>query len=69
VEVRSILNDWIADMKDLKEAISCQVTTEVCLNSKELNPEDIKSKVEHREVPMEEATVKSSETMKKRHRG
>jgi hypothetical protein len=25
--------------------------------------------VEHREVPMEEATVKSSETMKKRHRG
>jgi hypothetical protein len=35
----------------------------------ETNPEKMQSEVEHREVPMEEAAVKSSETMKKRHRG
>jgi hypothetical protein len=41
---------------------------EACLDSKELNPEYMKSKVEHREVPTEEAAVKSSGTMGKRHR-
>jgi hypothetical protein len=69
-EMRSILNAWIAGMKkDQKETMSCQVTMVVCLDSKELNPEDMKFEVEHREVPMEEATVKSLGTMKKRHRG
>jgi hypothetical protein len=38
-------------------------------DSKELNPEVMKSKVEHREVPTEEAAVKSLGMMKKRHRG
>jgi hypothetical protein len=62
-EMRFIINAWIADMKkDRKETMSCQVRTEVCLNSKELNPEDMESEVEHQEVPTEEAAVKSWET-------
>jgi hypothetical protein len=45
-EMRSIVNAWIADMKDdRKETMSCQVTTEACLESKELNPEDMESEV------------------------
>jgi hypothetical protein len=63
-EMRCIINAWIADMKDdQKETMSCQVTTEACLDTRELNPEDMESEVEHREVPTEEATVKSSGTM------
>jgi hypothetical protein len=54
---------------DRKEIMSCQVTMAACLDSKELSPEDMESEVEHREVPTEEATAKSSGTMKKRHRG
>jgi hypothetical protein len=70
VEMRSIVNAWIADMeKDQKETMSCQVMMAACLDSKELNLEDMKSEVEHLEVPAEEAAVKSSGTMKKRHRG
>jgi hypothetical protein len=42
---------------------------EACLDSKELNSEHMKSKMKLREVPMEETAVKSSGTMKKRHRG
>lgn len=52
-----------------KETMSCQVTTKACVDSKQPNPEDMESKVEHQEVPMEEATLKSSGTMKKQHRG
>jgi hypothetical protein len=48
--------------------MSCQVTTEACLDNKELNPEDTESEVEHRKVPTEEAAVKSSVTMQKWHR-
>jgi hypothetical protein len=40
-----------------------------CLESKEANPEDMESEVERREVPTEEAAVKSSGTMKKGQRG
>jgi hypothetical protein len=50
---------------DRKETMSCQVTTAACLDSKE----DIEPEVEHREVPMEEAAVKSSGTIKKQHKG
>jgi hypothetical protein len=42
---------------------------EACLESKELNPEDMECEVEHLEVPTEETAVKSLETTKKRHRG
>jgi hypothetical protein len=64
------MDAWIANMRDnWKETMSCQVTMEVCLDSKEPNPEDMQSEVEHREVPMEEAAVKSLRTMKKWHRG
>jgi hypothetical protein len=57
-------------MKDeQKETMDCQVMMEAWLDSKEPNPEDMKSKVERWEVPMEETAVKSSRTMKKRHRG
>jgi hypothetical protein len=59
----------IAEMKDeQRETMACQVRTEACLDSKEPNPEDMESEVEHREVPTEEAAVKSSRTMKKWHR-
>jgi hypothetical protein len=53
---------------DRKETMSCQLTMKACLDSKEPNPEDMESEVERREVPTEEAAVKSSGTMKKRHR-
>jgi hypothetical protein len=36
-----------------EETMSCQVTTAGCLESKEQNPEDMRSKVEHLEVPKE----------------
>jgi hypothetical protein len=69
-EMRSIVNAWIVDTKkDRKEAMSCQVTTAARLESKELIPEGTESEVECREVPTEEAAVKSSGTMKKRRRG
>jgi hypothetical protein len=68
--IRSIVNTWKADItKDRKETMSCEVTTVACLDSKDLNPEDMESEVEHQEVPMEEAAVISSGTIKKRHRG
>jgi hypothetical protein len=53
----------------IEETVSCKVTTETCLESKQLNPEDMESEVKPREVPTEEAALKSSGTMKKRHRG
>jgi hypothetical protein len=70
-EMRSIVNAWRADIrkKDRKETMPCQVTTTACLDSKELNPEDMESEVEYREVHTEEVAVKSSGAMKKRHRG
>jgi hypothetical protein len=69
-EMRSAVNAWITDMKkDRKETMFCKVTTEACLGSKELNQEDMESEGEHGDVPTEEATVKSSGTMKKLHRG
>jgi hypothetical protein len=39
---------------------------ETCLDSKELNLEDMESEVEHWGAPTEEAAVKSSGTIKKR---
>jgi hypothetical protein len=38
-----------------KRQVSCQITMEACLDSMELNPEDMKPEVEHREAPVEEA--------------
>jgi hypothetical protein len=70
VEMRSVINAWIADVKVYrKETMSCQATMAACLDSKELNPEDMGCEVEHLEVSTEEAVVKSSGTMKKRKRG
>jgi hypothetical protein len=54
---------------DGKETMSCQVKKEACLDSKGLNPEDMESEAEHREIPTEGSAVKSSGTMKKRHKG
>jgi hypothetical protein len=69
-EMRSMVNAWIADMKkDRKETMSCQVITATCVDCKKLNPVDMKSEVEYREVSTEEAAVKSSRTTKKRNRG
>jgi hypothetical protein len=67
--IKKKMDAWIANMRDDQiETVSCQVMTEVCLDSKEPNLEDVESEVEYREVPTEEATVKSSGTMKKQHR-
>jgi hypothetical protein len=52
--MRFIVNTLIADMKDdRRKTVSCQVTTEACWDSEELNPEDMESEVKHREVPTE----------------
>jgi hypothetical protein len=64
-EMRSIVNVWLADMKDgRKETMSCELMTEACLDNKELNLEDMKPKVEYQETSTEEAAVKYSGTMK-----
>jgi hypothetical protein len=60
-EMRAIVNAWMAEMKDdRRETMSCQVKMEACRGSKELNPEDMESEVEHQEVFTKEAAVKSS---------
>jgi hypothetical protein len=41
----------------------------MCLDTKELNLEDMESEVEYWEVPMEDVAVKSSGTIKKWRRG
>jgi hypothetical protein len=70
VDMRCVVNVWIADIKvDRRETVSCQVTTEACLGSKELNPEGVESEVEHREIPTEEVAMKSAGKKKKQHRG
>jgi hypothetical protein len=52
-EIRSLVNAWIADMwDDRKETVSCQITTEACLENKELNAEDMEFELEHWEVPI-----------------
>jgi hypothetical protein len=61
--MKAILNAW------WEETMACQEMIEACLECNEPNSEDMESEVEHREVPMEEAAVKSSGTIKKRHRG
>jgi hypothetical protein len=62
-EMRAIFGaDW-------KDTMSCQVTTEARLDSKELNSEDMESGVELRQILTEEDAVKTCGTIKKRHRG
>jgi hypothetical protein len=59
----------IAGMKDgHKETMACQVTMEAYQETKKPKP-DVESEAERREVPTEEAAVKSSRIMKKWHRG
>jgi hypothetical protein len=65
--IRSIVHASIADMKDRKEIVSCQVTTAACLDNKELDPEEMES--EHREVPMLVAIMKLVKGRKKQCRG
>jgi hypothetical protein len=59
-ELKSIVNAWMADMKDDRKAtLTCQVTMAACLDSKERNLGDMKSEVEHREVTAGVTAVKS----------
>jgi hypothetical protein len=68
--MRCTVKTWIADIKDgRKEMIACQEATEVRLECEEPTSVDTESEAERREVPTEEDAVKSSRTMKKRHRG
>jgi hypothetical protein len=60
----------LAEMKaNREEGMACQEVTEANPEKMELTPEMMQSTGEHREVPTEEATVKSLGTMKKWHRG
>jgi hypothetical protein len=60
----------IADMKDgRKERTACQEAAEANPEKLETNPEMMQSVGEHREVPKEEAAVRSSGALKKWHRG
>jgi hypothetical protein len=83
-EIMADQNAWLMEMKkgrrelmacqETTEAnpettMSCLETTEACRSSKDLSPEEMESEVERRKVPTEEAAVKSSRAMKKRHRG
>jgi hypothetical protein len=68
-EMRSIVDALMTDRNnDRKETTTSQEATEVNTEKTEPDPE-MKAVAEHQEVPMEEAVVKSSGTMKKRHRG
>jgi hypothetical protein len=49
--------------------MACHITTKSCRGSKEPNLKYMESEVEHRQVPTEEASMKFSGTMKKRHKG
>jgi hypothetical protein len=67
-EHKEKMDTRMAEMKDeQKETMACQEMTEACQDSKELSPEEMESQSESREVPTEEAGMKSSRTMKKRH--
>jgi hypothetical protein len=64
------MDAWLTEMKNWRrELMACQEMTEACQNSKEPSPEEMESEVERREFPTKEAAVKSSRTMKKRHKG
>jgi hypothetical protein len=52
-----------------KETMSCQEATEANPEKMEANPVEMKSVGVHEEFHMEDATVQSSGTMKKGHRG
>ncbi|XP_033606629.1 peptidyl-tRNA hydrolase 2, mitochondrial-like [Cryptotermes secundus] len=57
------MDAWRASMRDdQKERMVCQQATEA-------NPEKMESRVEHWEVPKDEAAGKTSVAKKKRHRG
>jgi hypothetical protein len=59
-----------SDLKGIRNILFINlVPSEIVWLQKYFCPEDMESEVEHREVPTEEAAVKSSGTMKKRHRG
>jgi hypothetical protein len=58
-----------AQIKDgRKERTACQEASEANLEKMETNPEMMQSIGEHQEVPKEEAAVRSSGALKKRHR-
>jgi hypothetical protein len=73
-EIKSAFEDKtdavIAGMKDgQKETVACHEMTKARLGCKESCQTEMESEVECREVPMKEATVKSSRVVKKWHRG
>lgn len=49
--------------------MASQEMMEACLDSKEPNPEEMQSRVEHREVPKEHNAMKPGRALKKRHWG
>jgi hypothetical protein len=64
------MDAWIADMKDgRKERTACQEVTEDNPEKTDPNQEMMQFVAEDLKAPMEEATVKSSGTMKKWNRG
>jgi hypothetical protein len=64
------MDAWIANKRDdQKERTAHQKAMEARPEKMEPHPEKMGSGAEHREVPKEEAAVKTSGAMKKRHRG
>jgi hypothetical protein len=60
----------VAKMKIWREeATTCQGMTEACLESKESTSLEVGPEAKHEEVRKDEAAVKSSGALKKRHRG
>jgi hypothetical protein len=49
--------------------MACQEMMEVCLDSKEPNPEEMQSEAEHREVPTEQAEMETGKAPNKWHMG
>jgi hypothetical protein len=68
-DIRSIVNAWIADMKDgRKETMACQEKTKAQLECEEPTSVDMEPEAEHQEVPKEEAAVLPVGELRKRRR-
>jgi hypothetical protein len=69
VEMRSIVDARIADMKDgRKETMACQEMVEAHLECEEPTSVDMEPEAEHWEIPKEDAIVKPIEGQRKRRR-
>jgi hypothetical protein len=58
--MKASVNAWHKETKaDQEVAEACLEKMQACLDSKDPNPEELQSRVEHQEIPKEHAAVKS----------